>query len=202
MTGQPASAIPAVPAHPLTVKRPVCGAENNPKSTDCDRCKLPIGNIEAMKAIQQKVVATQSRYRTDILVGEMVQVLGDDEFICDMAHAEKGSKFYIVTERRLISFKKTGGTNAKFALDKSVDFPDIISYTNLETLLGGLVWSKVAFTVCTNDGDLEFWFANVDFANRNESSAGIEFYYNLRDAYQAHMVGTSVAGVLLMRAKL
>lgn len=202
-TGTPTSAIPAVPAPKLTVRCPVCGAENNPNPTNCDRCKLPIGNVEALKAMRQNVVAEQRRCRADLLSSEMVGVLGDDEFICYLASAERSSKFYVVTERRLISFKNVGWINSKFALEMSIDFSAIVSSTEVHIVGDGLMKLRASFTVHTSEGSVEFWFdASTPMFGEDESREGTNLFVKLRDAYQAYLGGTTVAGALLMRAKL
>lgn len=204
VSGQPAvSVIPAAPAPKRAVKCPICGAENNPDPTNCDRCKLPIGNIGSLKALQQNVIAGQRRCRNELLTSEMLEELDEDEFICYTASAERGSCFYGVTERRLISFKNTGWINTKFALEISLDFADIVSSTEVHIVAEGVMTLRASFTVHTKRGSVDYWFdASTPLVGEDESREGTNFFVKLRDAYQAYLGGSTVAGALLMRAKL
>lgn len=203
MTGQPPSAIPAAPVPKVTVPCPVCGAENNPNPTNCDHCKLPIGNIGALRVLRQNIVAEQRRCRNELLSSEMLQELDEDEFICYMAAGERGSKCYVATERRLLSFKNIGWINAKFAIDLSLAFSEIVSSTEVHILGDGFMKLRATFTVHTNNGDAEFWFdASTPMVGEDESREGTNFFHKLRDAYQAYLSGSAVAGALLMRARL
>jgi len=133
----------------------------------------------------------------------MVPVLGDDEFICYIVHAESGSKYYIVTERRLISFKNVGWINATFVLEKSIEFSEIISFGDMQNIREDPATERGAFTVHTYGGDVEFWFdTGWKSPGKREMMEGYKFFYAFRKAYQANLVGTTVADASLMRAKL
>lgn len=202
MTGQPPSVMPPAPATKVTVKCPVCGGENNPNPANCERCKLQIGNIGALRALQQNGLAEQRRVRNE-LSRECQRALDEDEFICYMAPAERGSKVYVVTERRILTFKNVGWVNAKLVPASSLDFSAITSFSDGTLLSEGITSGRLSHVVHTNDGDMEYWFdTSFVWTGENEQSEGHKWFFKFQEAYQAYMAGSTVIGAMLMRAKL
>ncbi|MBM3980171.1 MAG: zinc ribbon domain-containing protein [Planctomycetes bacterium] len=200
MAGPPTVALPV--ASPMIVCV-VCRTENNTGAAECVRCKLPIGNLDALKSLRRNVVAEQRRCRKELLADEMLRVLDDDEFLCYLTPAERGTNFYIATERRLVSFKNVGWFNAKYELELSFDYSDIISITDVRVVGEGLMKLRAAFTVNTHEASVEYWFdASTPLFGEDESRAGLVFFNKLREAYQVYLGGSRVAAALLMRAKL
>jgi DNA-directed RNA polymerase subunit RPC12/RpoP len=201
-SGQTPALKQAVPAIGRTVKCPVCRADNPPNPTNCDRCKLQIGNIVVLRAMQQNVLAEQRRVRNEVS-RECQRALDPHEFICYMAPAERGSKIYVVTERRILTFKNVGWLNAKFVPDSSLGFSEITSFSDGRFLSEGPTSGRLSHVVHTNNSDVEYWFdTSLVSTGENEQSEGHRWFFRFREAYQSFMGGSTVIGALLMRANL
>jgi hypothetical protein len=191
----------AVPASKVKMKCPVCGADNDADPTNCEQCKLQIGSLGALRAIRQNVLAEQRRLRKE-LSSECQLALNDNEFIGYMAQAETDSKIYVVTERRILTFKNVGWVNVKFVPDRSLDFSEIISFSE-GRLFSGIFLGRLSYVMRTTDSDVEYWFnAPSVYMGDKELQEGPKWFFKFQEAYRAFMDGSFVIDALLMRANL
>lgn len=193
----------------------VCGNQNGRDRNKCESCQLPIGNLAALRTIQQNVRAEQSRVRNE-LSKENQRVFDPEEFICYMAPAENGSKIYVVTERRVIAFKRVGWADDRFVRDRVLDFSEIVSMPfggsdlQFADILSSFVSStgRLSCVVHTKRADVEFWFRLPsivsDFlgGSNDEQAEGQRWLFKFRESYQAYMEGSRIIGARLMRADL
>ena len=180
---------------------PVCGEAKLAGAMECAACSLPIGNPVALKNLQRNLIAEQHRLRNEL--PESMNYLAADEFVAFMAPGEKGTKVYLATDRRILTFRSVGWVSERMEAELSIDYSQIFSMSQPQ-IEGHGFSARMSIFIHAQSGDLELWFHGPLMwgAGQDEQQLGAEFAIELQQAYEAHLGGSKISGALLLQANL